>query len=67
MTARGNKALRSAESAQEAIEDDVLQALSAEERETLWRLLSRALVAPSPATTTSRPARPTRCAATSPA
>ena len=48
VTARGNKALRSAERAQEAIEDDVLQALSAEERETLWRLLSRALVAAEP-------------------
>jgi DNA-binding MarR family transcriptional regulator len=48
VTPRGAKALASAEHAQEAIEDDVLQALSDDERETLWRLLSRALVAAEP-------------------
>jgi DNA-binding MarR family transcriptional regulator len=48
LTARGIKALTSAERAQEAIEDDVLQALSDDERATLWRLLSRALVAAEP-------------------
>src|SRR4051812_35677437 len=48
VTPRGAKALASAEQAQEAIEDDVLQALSADERETLWRLLSRARVAAEP-------------------
>ena len=48
VTLRGTKALASAEHAQEAIEDDVLQALSADERETLWQLLSRALVAAEP-------------------
>ena len=43
LTPRGTKALTSAERAQEAIEDDVLQALSDDERATLWRLLTRAL------------------------
>ncbi|HEV2975500.1 MAG TPA: MarR family winged helix-turn-helix transcriptional regulator [Solirubrobacteraceae bacterium] len=44
----GAKALAKAEKAQEAIEDDVLEALDADERETLWRLLSRALYAAEP-------------------
>jgi DNA-binding MarR family transcriptional regulator len=48
LTRAGTKALLSAERAQEAIEDDVLQALNAEERATLWRLLSRALYAAEP-------------------
>jgi DNA-binding MarR family transcriptional regulator len=39
----GAKALSQAEKAQEAIEDDVLEALDDEERATLHRLLSRAL------------------------
>jgi DNA-binding MarR family transcriptional regulator len=43
LTSAGNKALESAEHAQETIEDDVLKALDAEERATLWRLLARAL------------------------
>jgi DNA-binding MarR family transcriptional regulator len=43
LTAAGAKALANAEHAQETIEDDVLQALDAEERATLWRLLTRAL------------------------
>jgi DNA-binding MarR family transcriptional regulator len=49
LTASGSKALSRAERAQEAIEDDVLQALDADERATLWRLLSRALYAAEPA------------------
>lgn len=43
LTAAGAKALASAEHAQETIEDDVLQALDADERAMLWRLLTRAL------------------------
>ena len=43
LTAAGRRALARAERAQEAIEDDVLGALDAEERATLWRLLTRAL------------------------
>jgi DNA-binding MarR family transcriptional regulator len=43
LTPAGRQALRRAEKAQEAIEDEVLRALDAEERELLWRLLSRAL------------------------
>jgi DNA-binding MarR family transcriptional regulator len=42
LTAAGAKALANAEHAQETIEDDVLQALDADERATLWRLLTRA-------------------------
>lgn len=48
LTPSGAKALARAEKAQEAIEDDVLAALDADERETLWRLLSRALYAAEP-------------------
>jgi DNA-binding MarR family transcriptional regulator len=44
----GRRALRSAERAQETIEDDVLQALDPDERATLWRLLTRALYAAEP-------------------
>jgi DNA-binding MarR family transcriptional regulator len=43
LTPAGAKALANAEHAQETIEDDVLQALDADERATLWRLLTRAL------------------------
>ena len=43
LTKQGVGALTRAESAQETIEDEVLQALDASERETLWRLLTRAL------------------------
>jgi DNA-binding MarR family transcriptional regulator len=43
LTKQGVNALTQAESAQETIEDEVLQALDASERETLWRLLTRAL------------------------
>lgn len=45
----GLKALSAAERAQEAIEDDVLQALDAQERATLWQLLTRALRGVEPA------------------
>jgi DNA-binding MarR family transcriptional regulator len=43
LTSAGVKALNSAEHRQETIEDEVLGALDAEERATLWRLLGRAL------------------------
>ena len=43
LTKQGVGALAHAERAQETIEDDVLQALDADERATLWRLLTRAL------------------------
>jgi DNA-binding MarR family transcriptional regulator len=49
LAAAGRRALRSAERAQESIEDDVLQALDSDERATLWRLLTRALYAAEPA------------------
>jgi DNA-binding MarR family transcriptional regulator len=50
LTAAGRRALRSAEHAQESIEDELLHALDAEERTVLWRLLSRALYSSEPAT-----------------
>jgi DNA-binding MarR family transcriptional regulator len=43
LTQAGGRALMDAERAQETIEDEVLQALDAGERATLWRLLTRAL------------------------
>jgi DNA-binding MarR family transcriptional regulator len=43
ITASGREALKRAARVQEEIEDDVLQALNAEERATLWNLLARAL------------------------
>jgi DNA-binding MarR family transcriptional regulator len=43
ITTAGRQALERAARAQEDIEDDVLQALDADERATLWKLLTRAL------------------------
>jgi DNA-binding MarR family transcriptional regulator len=43
ITTAGRQALQRAASGQEDIEDDVLQALTADERATLWKLLTRAL------------------------
>jgi DNA-binding MarR family transcriptional regulator len=43
LTEVGHKALDDAEHKQESIEDEVLQALDADERATLWELLGRAL------------------------
>jgi DNA-binding MarR family transcriptional regulator len=43
LTEHGAHTLAGAEQAQEAIEDDVLRALDADERATLWSLLTRAL------------------------
>jgi DNA-binding MarR family transcriptional regulator len=43
ITRAGREALERAERSQEAVEDDVLQALDPEERATLWRLLAKAL------------------------
>src|SRR6202453_1671745 len=48
LTPAGAEALNRAERAQEAIEDDVLKALDAEERATLWTLLTRALYGAEP-------------------
>jgi DNA-binding MarR family transcriptional regulator len=49
LTAEGRRALLRAERAQEEIEDDVLRALDAQERATLWQLLTRALAGAEPA------------------
>ena len=49
LTAAGRRALKSAEHAQEGIEDVVLGALDAQERADLWRLLTRALYGSEPA------------------
>jgi DNA-binding MarR family transcriptional regulator len=43
LTPQGRRALADAERAQEEIEDEVLQALDADERAALWKLLTRAL------------------------
>jgi DNA-binding MarR family transcriptional regulator len=43
LTAEGRAALQRAEKARETVEDDVLRALDAEERQTLRRLLAKAL------------------------
>jgi DNA-binding MarR family transcriptional regulator len=48
LTPAGAEALSLAERAQEAIEDDVLKALDASERATLWELLTRALYGSEP-------------------
>src|ERR1700730_15763486 len=50
LTAGGRRALEGAERAQEQIEDDVLGALDAQERATLWQLLTRALYGVEPST-----------------
>ncbi len=43
ITTAGRQALQRAAQAQQDIEDDVLQALDADERATLWKLLTRAV------------------------
>lgn len=43
LTDRGRAAFKKAEKARETVEDDVLHALDADERETLRRLLAKAL------------------------
>jgi DNA-binding MarR family transcriptional regulator len=50
ITPDGREALERAAGAFEKIEDEVLQALDAEERETLWRLLTRAVRGAEPVT-----------------
>jgi DNA-binding MarR family transcriptional regulator len=50
LTDEGRAALVRSERAQAAIEDDVLQALDADERAALWRLLTRALQGAEPET-----------------
>jgi DNA-binding MarR family transcriptional regulator len=49
ITAGGRAALARAAEVQADIEDDVLQALDPEERDTLWRLLTRAVRGAEPA------------------
>lgn len=49
ITDAGRRALERASRAQEAIEDQVLQALDAEERAALWKLLTRAVYGAGPA------------------
>ncbi|HEY5429361.1 MAG TPA: MarR family transcriptional regulator [Solirubrobacteraceae bacterium] len=49
ITQAGRQALQRAARAQESIEDDVLQALDAGERATLWTLLTRAVLGVEPA------------------
>jgi MarR family transcriptional regulator, temperature-dependent positive regulator of motility len=49
LTTAGRQALKSAENAQEGIEDEVLSALDSQERATLWQLLTRALYGSEPA------------------
>ena len=48
LTAAGRRALKSAERAQESIEDEVLHALDPQERAILWQLLTRALYGSEP-------------------
>ena len=55
LTKQGHHALTRAERAQETIEDEVLQALDAQERATLWQLLTRALYGAEPAPAESSP------------
>jgi DNA-binding MarR family transcriptional regulator len=55
ITAEGRDALERAARAQEAIEDEVLRGLDAEERATLWRLLIRAVRGAEPATHAAPP------------
>jgi DNA-binding MarR family transcriptional regulator len=50
ITESGREALGRAARAQEAIEDEVLQALDADERVALWKLLTRALQGAEPDT-----------------
>ncbi len=50
LTSAGREALARSEQAQAAIEDDVLHALDADERATLWQLLTRALQGAEPET-----------------
>ncbi len=49
ITADGRRALKSAETAQESIEDEVLHALDPQERAVLWQLLTRVLYSSEPA------------------
>jgi DNA-binding MarR family transcriptional regulator len=56
LTAHGRRALTSAERAQEAIEDEVLQGLQPDERAILHELLTRALREAEPATGEASPA-----------
>ncbi len=50
LMSQGRRGLARAERAQEAIEDEVLKALDADERATLWQLLTRALYGVEPRT-----------------
>ena len=57
ITKAGHRALERAEKASESIEDEVLQSLAPEERETLLLLLNRALRASEPLQPEAEPAR----------
>jgi MarR family transcriptional regulator, temperature-dependent positive regulator of motility len=65
LTKEGLDALTRAERAQETIEDDVLRALDASERATLWQLLTRALQGAEPAAPREREASESASAALS--
>jgi DNA-binding MarR family transcriptional regulator len=56
ITEAGRDALAATAGAQDAIEQEVLQALDGDERATLWRLLTRALRGAEPATDRARDA-----------
>jgi DNA-binding MarR family transcriptional regulator len=55
LTATGRRALKSAEHAQEGIEDEVLHALDPQERAILWQLLTRALYGSEPVSPADEP------------
>jgi DNA-binding MarR family transcriptional regulator len=55
LTPEGNAALDRAEKALEAVEDDVLGSLDADERKVLWELLTRALRGVEPADAPAAP------------
>ena len=58
ITAAGRKALARAADAQESIEQDVLRALDAEQRATLWKLLTEAVHGAEPASEPAPDAEP---------
>jgi DNA-binding MarR family transcriptional regulator len=58
ITKGGRRALQRAEHATESIEDEVLHTLAPEERETLLRLLNRALRAAEPLQADAEPVKP---------
>lgn len=57
MTAKGARALHQAEQAQQSLEDDILGALSADERSTLAHLVRKAIDAQTPSAATAAAGR----------